>query len=241
MNKKIRRENTLEQLTQDILKLKDIIDEKVSEDFLELGYMLGKAKEFVKRSKGLSWCQYCEKEINYSKRHADRLIRISEVFMERKELHNLGINKLNSLLTIKDKKLREDFIMKNNLKEMTTKEIENAIKNEFGTLSKNPIEGKQRQVISRFIERSLIIRSQGKCEICKWGGYGLENVLIKHHIKKHSETQDDSLNNLLMVCPNCHGIIHTLENCNDKIIKENILNGIDNKIKNNIIRYVERL
>lgn len=90
---------------------------------------------------------------------------------------------------------------------------------------------KSRKSISNQVITSLLVRSKGKCECCGFGGQGLENIIIKHHIHKYSETEDNSLNNLIMLCPNCHGIIHTLENCTDKDVKNNILNRINNHDK----------
>ena len=59
----------------------------------------------------------------------------------------------------------------------------------------------QRKPISSLTLKHLISRSNSHCEICDWGGLGLEGVLIPHHIHKYSDTQDNSLENLIMICP----------------------------------------
>lgn len=97
---------------------------------------------------------------------------------------------------------------------------------------------KSRKTISNQVITSLLVRSKGKCECCGFGGQGLENIMIKHHIHKYAETEDNSLNNLIILCPNCHGIVHALENCKDEDIINNILNKIDN---NKILELVSKL
>ena len=99
----------------------------------------------------------------------------------------------------------------------------------------------QRKPISSLTLKHLISRSNSHCEICDWGGLRLEGVLIPHHIHKYSDTQDNSLENLIMICPNCHNIIHTLENCKDNKISETIYNNLDGCVGNEIKKYVEKL
>lgn len=100
---------------------------------------------------------------------------------------------------------------------------------------------KSRKPISPIVLKHLIIRSQGKCEICNWGGEGLEGVLIPHHIHKYCNTKDNSSKNLAMLCPNCHTIIHTLENCKDDLIKNNILKNIDKEVSTKINTYLKEI
>lgn len=96
----------------------------------------------------------------------------------------------------------------------------------------------KRKSISKQVIKSLMVRSNGQCECCGFGGQGLENIMNIHHIHKYSETQDNSLNNLKLLCPNCHSTIHTLENCSDKDIYNNIINNL--KEKDKIINLVEK-
>ena len=109
-----------------------------------------------------------------------------------------------------------------------------SINKAYTTLFKN-----NRKQLSNQVINSLMVRSKGKCECCGFGGYGLENIMRKHHKVKYSNTKNNSLDNLILLCPNCHSIIHTLENCKDNKIKENILNNINNKEK--IIELVKLL
>lgn len=96
--------------------------------------------------------------------------------------------------------------------------------------------------ISNVTTKHLISRSKGKCEICDWGGVGLEGVLIPHHIHKFCDTQDNGVDNLILICPNCHGIIHTIERCSDEILKIKILKSINNKnIEEKIKYYIDKI
>jgi hypothetical protein len=100
---------------------------------------------------------------------------------------------------------------------------------------------KNRKAIPQTTIKHLINRTNGKCEICGWGGIGLEAILIPHHKNKYSITEDNSIENLAMICPNYHNIIHTLENCKDKAMSEIIKGNINIDIVNKINYYVEAL
>ena len=115
-----------------------------------------------------------------------------------------------------------------------------SINKAYNTL-KNQNKIQSRKPISNQVLKSLAIRSKGFCEICGWGGQGLENILVNHHIHKYSNTKDNSLNNLIMICPNCHGMIHTLESCNDNSVKSNILNHLSIKVSEKIKYYTKEL
>ena len=54
--------------------------------------------------------------------------------------------------------------------------------------------------------RQRVIEARGpKCEKC---GYDKEPVLEMHHIKQRKDGGSNELDNLLLLCPNCHGEIH---------------------------------
>ena len=48
---------------------------------------------------------------------------------------------------------------------------------------------------------------QDKCERCGWGEY--KEVLEVHHINQRK--RDGRRENLKLLCPNCHEIVHFLE------------------------------
>jgi len=100
------------------------------------------------------------------------------------------------------------------------------------------IKNKSRIPIPSLTIKHLINRTNGKCEICDWGGLGLEGVLLPHHINKYSITQNNNVDEIIMICPNCHGIIHTLENCKDDGMVNKITDNINIEIKDKILKYV---
>lgn len=95
-----------------------------------------------------------------------------------------------------------------------------------------------RKPIPQTTIKHLINKTKGKCEICHWGGMGLEGILIPHHIHKYTNTEDNSIENLILICPNCHNTIYTLENCKDERMIEIITNNVDLEIRSIIIDYV---
>lgn len=124
---------------------------------------------------------------------------------------------------------QEEFISKigkDNIINLTEKETKNII---------------NRKPIPQTTIKHLINKSKGYCEICNWGGLGLEGILLPHHTEKYCNTKSHNIDKIIMVCPNCHSIIHTLENCKDKNMIDIILNSIDKNIKNEIINYVSIL
>jgi predicted HNH restriction endonuclease len=62
--------------------------------------------------------------------------------------------------------------------------------------------------------------------------------LIPHHVRRYSVTEDNSLNNLVMLCPNCHALIHTLENCKDVEMQNILKSSIDKNLIPKISNYV---
>ena len=71
------------------------------------------------------------------------------------------------------------------------------------------------ELSSRTVQK-IIKRANRKCEICGWN----ESTCDIHHvIEKKNKGTDDS-NNLIIICPNCHRVIHTNK---DKYKKEFLL------------------
>lgn len=67
----------------------------------------------------------------------------------------------------------------------------------------------------------------GKCFLC---GFDYKSILCVHHIKPLSEGGDNNLNNLCVLCPNCHAIIHKIYS---SIKKDNEDEEHEEWIKNN--------
>ena len=71
----------------------------------------------------------------------------------------------------------------------------------------------RRKPIPMSVQKKVIARSRGKCEICGFD-------FVKHDVKPHIHHKDgnprnNKLSNLIVVCPNCHSKLHKW-----KIVKE---------------------
>jgi len=56
--------------------------------------------------------------------------------------------------------------------------------------------------------RKHVLNANGnKCYVC---GYSLLSVLVIHHVKPVSEGGSNELENLVVLCPTCHAVVHTL-------------------------------
>lgn len=58
---------------------------------------------------------------------------------------------------------------------------------------------------SQALKRRLVLFRGAKCQRCN---YSDVNILVIHHIVRRSDGGSDDLDNLELVCPNCHAEIH---------------------------------
>lgn len=68
-------------------------------------------------------------------------------------------------------------------------------------------------MVSKNTERQIAFRAQGRCEKCRTSLVGRTSHL--HHI--NGNNKDDRLENLILLCPNCHDQVH-----NGKLTKAEI-------------------
>lgn len=85
---------------------------------------------------------------------------------------------------------------------------------------------KNRTAKEAVLKKQKIIEEKCECEICK---YGFVPVLQVHHIIPVSEGGDNEQENLILLCPNCHKILHhCYRNINDeKVIRDTYSNIYD--------------
>lgn len=88
-----------------------------------------------------------------------------------------------------------------------------------------------RKPISKSVENHLISRSKGKCEICNFGNLSLIGMMEKHHIIPIENGGADDLDNLTLLCPNCHKLVHILIKEKEEKIKNDIVNNFKFKEK----------
>ena len=62
----------------------------------------------------------------------------------------------------------------------------------------------------------ILLRANKGCSICGWN----ESTCDIHHIIPKSKGGNNEHNNLIIVCPNCHRIIHTLNKYSTEFLQE---------------------
>ena len=84
-------------------------------------------------------------------------------------------------------------------------------------MSKQKEKNEVRNFIS--VNKDEIINTLGnECQIC---GFDLKSLLIIHHKKPIADGGGNDLNNLSILCPNCHSLVHYFKSKQEKDIKIN--------------------
>ena len=113
-------ERTIEAITEDILDAQ----RRGGEAILTIGRCLIEAKEMLPHGEWLPWLN---EKVSYSDRTARRFMQMYRQLSNRPALANLGASKALALLALPEKD-REDFLSENNVVDMTTRQLEQAIK-----------------------------------------------------------------------------------------------------------------
>ncbi len=82
-----------------------------------------------------------------------------------------------------------------------------------------------RKPISRKIQKIKMQETNGNCEIC---GCCTSAILEFHHIKMVSEGGNNNYDNIKLICPNCHSLLHILNDTNDINAKKALLQSLKN-------------
>lgn len=95
-------------------------------------------------------------------------------------------------------------------KEITSKHANKTCSRECSNHSRTGIKYDREQSLNKhkkiFVIKTKLLHERGNyCESC---GYNNINILHIHHIVEKSNGGSDELNNLLLLCPNCHYTIH---------------------------------
>ena len=134
---------------------------------------------------------------------------------------SMGYAVLSKLSKEEQEKIIED-LGKEQLKKMTQKEVKAYIDK-----PKN-----SRKAIPTSTKSLIFKRANNSCELCNCN---IDYILNIHHKRSYAETQDNSYENLILLCPNCHSIIHTIQNIKDEKVLVEYLKRIQNE---NIVNYI---
>lgn len=73
--------------------------------------------------------------------------------------------------------------------------------------------------VSKRTITKILRRANVKCSICGWN----ESTCDIHHIIHKKDGGSDNMDNLIVVCPNCHRIIHTTDKYNTELLQQHSL------------------
>ena len=71
-----------------------------------------------------------------------------------------------------------------------------------------PKKNSVRKAMPKTTQNFIMNRANHKCEVC---GCDIDFILQIHHKIKYSDIQDNNADNLKVVCPNCHALLHKLD------------------------------
>lgn len=97
------------------------------------------------------------------------------------------------------------------------------IQNEFSMFPKPKHKKKKREIVSKETYEEVNERDKGRCRLC-----GLFNNLQLHHIQYRSERKDliNEPSNCIMLCINCHHLVHSNKHKWQEKLKNIILKEI---------------
>ena len=113
-------ERTIEVITEDILDAQ----RRGGEAILTIGRCLIEAKEMLPHGEWLPWLN---EKVSYSERTARRFMQMYRQLSNRPALADLGASKALALLALPEKD-RDEFLAENNVLDMTTRQLERAIR-----------------------------------------------------------------------------------------------------------------
>lgn len=101
-----------------------ILKHQTAQNIIEIGKRLIKAKELVPHGE---WGKWLDKRVEFTDRTARNFMRVAREFPNRNAIADLGQSKVFALLSLPEEK-REEFIKENPVEDMTTRELQKAIK-----------------------------------------------------------------------------------------------------------------
>ena len=176
-------EFNLERATAKILMLK----EQTSQNIIEIGKTLIEVKENIGHG---NFSSYLEKQVEFSHYTANRFMKIASEFSNSTAMCNLNSTKL-FLLAGLDEEDRQEVIQENNLEDMTTRQLEQVVKEKKEIKKQLEEEQEYSQELQEAIrekdrEIQALKKAQPKTEI-------IEKEVIKEVIPDEVKDQIDKL------------------------------------------------
>ena len=113
------------------------LKKETAQNLIQLGNELNKAKEKVPHGE---WGAWLRNKVNFSQRSANMYMRIAKEFNSNSQaISDLEVTKLGLLLDVPEDK-RANFIEEHNVKEMSTRELRDVIRNSSENSSKSVID-----------------------------------------------------------------------------------------------------
>ena len=113
-------EFNIEKTTAEILMLKD----QTAQNIIEIGRRLIEVKETLEHGEYLKWLK---EKVDFTERTAQRFVKVATVFSNTTPVSHLGTRKLLALAGL-DEEDREEVMKENNVEDMTTRELEQVVK-----------------------------------------------------------------------------------------------------------------
>ncbi len=113
-------EFNIEKTTAEILILKD----QTAQNIIEIGKRLIKVKDNLPHGEYLNWL---ENSVDFTERTAQRFVKVAITFSNTTPVSHLGSRKLFALAGL-DEEDRQEIMQENNVEDMTTRELEQVIK-----------------------------------------------------------------------------------------------------------------
>lgn len=139
--------NTPVQLDQLVLEIR-FYSQQTALNMIEVGKRLIQAKEQVAHGE---WAQWLSEKVDYSQERARQFMRVAEEFGNSNTCWNLTPSKIIALLDLPANQ-RETFIQENHVSDMTTRELQAAIKAQKEAESKAETERQRADKLSKLLE-----------------------------------------------------------------------------------------
>lgn len=136
----------------------------------------------------------------------------------------------------KETNTRAQLAKLSGVSEGTVAHYEAVLKSQNDELINNMMVGKEsiysaykkattRKAIPKKIQKIKTQESNGMCEIC---GCNIFPILEFHHVKMVSIGGNNNYDNIRLICPNCHSLIHIFEDTKDIKAKQSLVASLKN-------------